>query len=142
VLPNSERQESCINKALKSAGLAPEEIDLVNTHATGTPAGDRAECKALQKVFSGNSTPYFNNTKSMIGHCMGGAGALELAGNLNSFKDGMVHPTINLTDLDPECELPNLVSESAQPAEITTILNNSFGMMGINSTLIVSRYSS
>ena len=81
-----------------------------------------------------------NNTKSFIGHAMGAAGALELAGNLGSFEDNLVHPTINISDLDPNCALDNLVYETpVRGKNISTILNNSFGMVGINSTVIVKK---
>jgi 3-oxoacyl-[acyl-carrier-protein] synthase II len=82
-----------------------------------------------------------NNTKSFIGHAMGAAGALELAGNLPSFDDLMVHPTINVDELDPQCDVPGLVLNEAKKAKrVDAILNNSFGMLGINSALIVIRH--
>ena len=84
---------------------------------------------------------FINNTKSFIGHAMGAAGALELAGNLPSFDDLTVHPTINVDNLDPQCALPGLVlNVPRRVAKVDTILNNSFGMLGINSTLIVKRF--
>ena len=147
VMPNHERQAQCIQLALRRAGLAPEQIDIVSTHATATPTGDTQECAALRsvfgeadKVFGDADKTYFNNTKSFIGHSMGAAGALELAGNLGAFDDGVVHPTINIDELDPECELPGLVVN--QPREIGAvnyILNNSFGMLGINSVVIINK---
>jgi 3-oxoacyl-[acyl-carrier-protein] synthase II len=143
VLPYGKRQAECMRLALKRAGLRPEEIDLINTHATGTKQGDIEECKAIREVFSDSRTTYINNTKSIIGHAMGAAGVLELAGNLPSFEDGIVHPTINIENLDPECNLNNLVINKAiQVESIDTILNNSFGMVGINSTVIVKKYMS
>lgn len=141
VLPNAERQAQCIRKALKSAGLAPDEIDLVNTHATATRAGDAIEIAALRDVFADSKNTYVNNTKSFIGHAMGAAGALELAGNLPAFNDGVVHPTINVDSLDPECEIRNLViNRPLETSGIRTILNNSFGMVGINAAVIVGKY--
>jgi 3-oxoacyl-[acyl-carrier-protein] synthase II len=142
VLPNPVRQAECIRKAITHAGLTPSGIHIVNTHATATPLGDVQECEAIRAVFGeGCPDTYINNTKSFIGHCMGAAGALELAGNLPSFDDLVVHPTINVDDLDPACALPGLVLNSpAKAARVNTILNNSFGMLGINSTLIVRRF--
>ncbi len=140
VLPNPERQRECIEIALRRGGLAANQIDIVSTHATGTSSGDSQECQALRKVFDGCPTTFFNNTKSFIGHTMGAAGALELAGNLGAFQDRVCHATINLDDLDPDCALPGLVAN--QPREIPKadyILNNSFGMLGINSVVIVRR---
>jgi len=142
VLPYGKRQAECMRLALQRAELGPQEIDIVNTHATGTKQGDIEECKAIREVFAESKTTYINNTKSIIGHAMGAAGVLELAGNLPSFDDGIVHPTINVENLDPECELKNLVVNKAIQAEsINTILNNSFGMVGINSTVIVKKYT-
>ncbi|GIW94071.1 MAG: beta-ketoacyl synthase [Pirellulaceae bacterium] len=141
VMPNAERQAECMRLALERAGLPPAEIDIVSTHATGTPAGDEQECQALRTVFTDCPNTWFNNTKSFIGHAMGAAGALELAGNLPSFVDGWCHPTINLDDPDPACWLPNLVANQPRRLERARfILNNSFGMLGINSVVIVGRY--
>ncbi len=138
VLPNPERQAQCVELALQRGGLSADAIDIVSTHATGTSSGDSQECQALRKVFHDCPSTYFNNTKSFIGHTMGAAGALELAGNLPSFKDNVCHATINLDNLDPDCALDGLVGN--QPKEVTRIryiLNNSFGMLGINSVVIV-----
>ena len=141
VLPNSERQAQCIAGALKRAGLAPEEISIVSTHATGTRAGDEKECAALRAVF-GDHCPntWFNNTKSFIGHCMGAAAALELAGNLPAFQDHVVHPTIHVEHLDPACALPNLaLNTPSEIPQVDAILNNSFGMLGINCVTIITK---
>jgi 3-oxoacyl-[acyl-carrier-protein] synthase II len=141
VLPNPQRQAECMILALRRAGISPDAIDIVSTHATGTASGDSQECQALRMVFGSCSRVRFNNTKSFIGHAMGAAGALELAGNLPSFKDRTVHATINLDNLDPECELPGLVANHSQELERADyILNNSFGMLGINSVLILRRF--
>ena len=140
VLPNPERQAECMQRALKRARLNPDDVDIVSTHATGTASGDAQECMALRRVFENSPKTLFNNAKSYIGHAMGAAGALELAGNLLAFDDHVCHPTINVDELDPECALPGLVAN--QPREMsrtTTILNNSFGMLGINSVLIVKK---
>ena len=140
VLPNPERQAQCVDLALKRAGLVAEQIDIVSTHATGTTSGDTQECAALRKAFEGCDSTYFNNTKSFIGHSMGAAGSLELAGNLPSFQDGVVHATINVDDVDPDCDLKGLVTN--QPREVGKVeyvLNNSFGMLGINSAVIIKK---
>lgn len=142
VLPHGPRQAECMRLALQRANLKPEDIHLINTHATGTKQGDIEECKAIREVFAGCSNTYVNNTKSIIGHAMGAAGVLELAGNLPSFFDNTIHPTINVDTLDPECALDNLViNEAVQVDTVDTILNNSFGMVGINSTVIVKKVS-
>ncbi len=141
VLPYYERQAECMELALERANLTPDDIDILNTHATGTKQGDIEECKAIRQVFGEGKNTHINNTKSIIGHAMGAAGVLELAGNLPAFKDNLVHPSINCKDLDPECKLNNMVFD--KPVELNsvdTILNNSFGMVGINSVIIVKKY--
>ena len=140
VLPNPTRQAECMELALKRAGLAADQIDIVSTHATGTDSGDTQECAALRKVFGQSDRTHFNNTKSFIGHAMGAAGALELAGNLGAFRDGVCHATINVDQLDPDCDLSGLVlNEARQVEQPDLILNNSFGMLGINSVVIIKR---
>ncbi len=141
VLPNPERQAQCLQMALDRGGLTPDRINIVSTHATGTNSGDSQECIALRNVFQGCDTLRFNNTKSFIGHAMGAAGALELAGNLPAFQDRVCHATINVDNLDPECALPGLVINQPQELpRVDYILNNSFGMLGINSVVIVRRF--
>ena len=142
VLPNPERQEECIRQAIENAGIDVNSVDLVSSHATSTPQGDEQECKALRNVFKEGSGTLVNNTKSFIGHSMGAAGALELAGNLPAFEDGYAHATINVDDLDPNCALPGLVVNEPRQKEggIKVILNNSFGMLGINSVLILKKF--
>lgn len=142
VLPYGVRQAECMELALQRAGRRPEEVTIINTHATGTRQGDIEECNAIRQVFDGCANTWINNTKSNIGHAMGAAGVLELAGNLPSFVDNLVHPTINLDELDPECDLPGIVANKAKQLDkVDTILNNSFGMVGINSVVIVERVS-
>jgi len=143
VLPNKERQAECVEKALKKSGLTANDIDIVNMHATGTPMGDIQECDAVRNVFEQcEKGPYINNTKGFIGHTMGAAGALELAGNIPSFTDAVVHPCMNADNVDPDCELPNMVTTKPVQAEkIDTILNMSFGMLGINSVLILKKFA-
>jgi 3-oxoacyl-[acyl-carrier-protein] synthase II len=141
VLPDPTRQAQCMQAAIQKAGMTANAIHIVSSHATSTPQGDTQECTALREVFGKSDNTYINNTKSFIGHTMGAAGALELAGNLPSFTDGKIHPTINIDNMDPNCELPNIVANKALEAMQTdTILNNSFGMLGINSSLIIKKY--
>jgi 3-oxoacyl-[acyl-carrier-protein] synthase II len=141
IFPDKERQIQCMKLALNKAGISPEDIDIINTHGTGTIEGDQVECQAIGAVFGEHPHAYMNNTKSFIGHAMGAAGALELAGNLPSFEDHIVHPTINLDHPDPECHLNNLVTnEPKRIDKVDYILNNSFGMLGINSVVIIKRF--
>jgi 3-oxoacyl-[acyl-carrier-protein] synthase II len=142
VLPNPQRQAECVRAALRRAGLRaarhPHRQHARHGHADGRHPGVRGDPRGVRR---GLPRDHINNTKSFIGHAMGAAGALELAGNLPSFDDLTVHPTINVDDLDPQCALPGLVLNQPRPvAKVDTILNNSFGMLGINSTLIVKRF--
>ncbi len=141
ILPDPERQTQCMRLALNQAGLKPNDIDILNAHATATQMGDIQETKAIREVFGNKSKTRINNTKSFIGHTMGAAGTLELSGNLPAFNDNMVHPTINLDDLDPECAVNNLVANKPEELpSVNYIMNNSFGMFGINSVLIVKKF--
>lgn len=142
VLPNTQRQMQCMHRALDKAKLSVNDIDIVNMHATGTKAGDINEVAAVREVFGSSTNTKVNFTKGHIGHCMGAAGALELAGNLPSFDDNIVHPGINIKDLDPECAMDNLViNEAFKKDNVNYILNNSFGMLGINSSVIIKKYN-
>lgn len=141
VLPEPERMAECMTLAMERAGIEPKDVDILSTHATATETGDVQEIKAVREVFGDCREVHVNNTKSFIGHAMGAAGALELAGNLGSFDDGTIHPTMNVTDLDPDCAVRNLVmNEPKQLTRVDCILNNSFGMLGINSAVVVKRY--
>ncbi|MCK6594749.1 MAG: beta-ketoacyl-[acyl-carrier-protein] synthase family protein [Bacteriovoracaceae bacterium] len=139
VLPNTERQIECMQSALKKAHLTTNDIDIVNMHATGTTQGDIQECEAIRKLFD-DTNASINATKGFIGHAMGAAGALELAGNLPSFNDQLVHSCFGITNLDPQCAIKGLVVDQPIKKNVETILNNSFGMLGINSTLIIKKY--
>jgi 3-oxoacyl-[acyl-carrier-protein] synthase II len=141
VLPNAGRQAQCMRLALDRAGISPDDIDILSSHATATDQGDIEECRAIREVFGDRESLAVNNAKSFIGHAMGAAGALELVGNLPAFKDQIAHATINLDRLDPECGLTQIVANSPRSLDrVEYILNNSFGMLGINSVVIVRRY--
>jgi len=141
VLPNPDRQAECLQLALDRAHVAPDQVDIVSTHATGTASGEEQECAALRRVFENSPQTRFNNTKSFIGHTMGAAGALELAGNLPAFDDGICHATINVDDLDPVCAIPGLVTNTPETrGSVEYIVNNSFGMLGINSVVVIKKY--
>jgi 3-oxoacyl-[acyl-carrier-protein] synthase II len=139
-MPDRRRQAECILLALSRAGLKPDDIDIVSSHATATQQGDIEEVGALRQVFGDCPRVAINNTKSFIGHAMGAAGALELLGNLPSFDDGIAHATINLDSIDPECAMPQIVANSPRRlGKVDCILNNSFGMLGINSVVVVKK---
>lgn len=142
VNPNSERQVECINLAMKRANVKASDINIVSMHATATGAGDIAETRAVKAVFGECKNTYVNFSKGHIGHTMGAAGALELAGNLPSFDDDVVHPGMNCRDVDEQCYMENLVYlEPKKIDKVKYILNNSFGMLGINSAVIIKQYN-
>jgi len=142
VVPNPDRVAECMTLAIGRAGMEPSDVDIVSTHATATETGDVQEATAIRQVFSDCRDVYINNTKSFIGHAMGAAGALELAGNLGSFDDNVVHPTINLTEPDPRCAMRNVVANVPKKVDrVGCLLNNSFGMLGINSAVVVKRFA-
>ncbi len=143
VLPDAGRQAECMRLALDRAGISADDIDILSSHATATDQGDIEECRAIREVFGDRESLAVNNTKSFIGHAMGAAGALELVGNLPAFKDQIAHATINLDRLDPECAVSQIVANSPRSLDRADyILNNSFGMLGINSVVIVRRFES
>ncbi len=140
VMPNRHRQAECMFLALDRAGLKPTDVNIVSSHATATQQGDIEEVGALREVFGDSPNVAINNTKSFIGHAMGAAGALELLGNLPSFDDGIAHATINLDTIDPDCAMPQIVANQPRRlGKVDCILNNSFGMLGINSVVIVKK---
>ncbi len=142
VLPNRTRQAECIQLALGCAGITAADINIVSSHATATDQGDLEESAALHSIFKDCPNVAINNTKSFIGHAMGAAGALELLGNIPAFEDNIAHATINLDNFDERCELTQVVAnEPRQMENVEYILNNSFGMLGINSVVIVKKYA-
>jgi len=131
-----------IRWAIENAGIAPQEIDCINSHGPGTPLGDIAETKAIKSVLGDHAyrTPV-HSTKSMIGHAFGGAGAIEAMVCVKTICEGIIHPTINLEVPDPECDL-DYVPNQARRADVRTVLSNSFGLGGQNACAIFRRYES
>jgi 3-oxoacyl-[acyl-carrier-protein] synthase II len=126
--------------ALTDAGLLPAQIQYLNAHATSTPLGDRAEATGIERVFGRNASGLaISSTKSMTGHLLGGAGALEAGLTVLALRDQMAPPTINLNQPDPGNGL-NLVPCQAQPIEVRHAMTNSFGFGGTNASLIFSQY--
>jgi 3-oxoacyl-[acyl-carrier-protein] synthase II len=125
--------------ALDDAGLSPEQIQYLNAHATSTPLGDKAEATAIQRVFgAAPSGLAVSSTKSMTGHLLGGAGALEAGLTVLALRDRMAPPTINLDQPDPDNTL-DLVPHHAKPVEMLYAMTNSFGFGGTNASLIFKR---
>jgi 3-oxoacyl-[acyl-carrier-protein] synthase II len=139
--PHVEGAMRCIHMALDDAGMSPDEIDHINPHATATPVGDRNESQAIKTIFK-NSTDRLlvSGTKSMTGHLLGAAGAVEAIFGILAIRDGIVPPTINLEEVDPECEGLDYVRGQARKADIRCVLSNSFGFGGTNASLIFKRF--
>ncbi|RLC56289.1 MAG: beta-ketoacyl-[acyl-carrier-protein] synthase II [Chloroflexi bacterium] len=126
--------------ALEDAGLTPADVDYINAHGSSTPISDPIETLAIKRVFGERAYRIpINSTKSMIGHAMGGAGAIETAVCVLTIEQGMIHPTINLETPDPECDL-DYVPEGARKADVRVALNNSFGLGGQNACLVLGRF--
>jgi 3-oxoacyl-[acyl-carrier-protein] synthase II len=141
VLPVAARQAECMQLALSRAGLNPQEIDIVSSHATATEQGDIEECLALHTVFGDRPSLAINNTKSFIGHAMGAAGFAGDAGERACLcgPDGARYN--QLDDQDERCGLRQIVANKPRSMErVEYLLNNSFGMLGINSVLIVKKF--
>ena len=125
--------------ALENAGLMPEDIDYINAHATGTPLGDVAETMAIKRVFKDHAYKVpISSTKSMVGHGFGAGGAVEAVACVMSIQHNVIHPTINLHEPDPQCDL-DYVPNEARAVEVRYALNNSFGFGGQNACLILGR---
>ena len=140
--PNGEGAQRSMRMALKDAGVSPDQVEYVNAHGTSTPPGDIAESQALAAVFGAHATDkklWVSSTKSMMGHLLGAAGAVESAICALVIKEGKVPPTINLTDQDPACML-DYVANEARERPVKHALNNSFGFGGTNASVLFSRF--
>ncbi len=126
--------------AVKDAGWKEEEVDYINAHGTSTEYNDRLETEAIKTVFNDHAyKTVINSSKSMLGHLMGAAGSVEFIIAVLSLQQGRVHPTINLIDPDPDCDL-DYVPEKSREVAIKTALTNSLGFGGHNATLAVERW--
>ncbi|HVH45950.1 MAG TPA: beta-ketoacyl-ACP synthase II [Labilithrix sp.] len=140
--PHGEGAQRSMRMALKDAGLNPDQIDYLNAHGTSTPVGDVAETEAMIEVFKSHATDkklWVSSTKSMMGHLLGAAGAVESGICALAISEGKIPPTINLTDPDPACPL-DYVPLTARERVVKHALNNSFGFGGTNCSLVFSRY--
>ncbi len=138
--PGGEGAARAMRMALKNAGLKPEEVDYINAHGTSTDLNDKYETAAIKTVFGEHASKLaVSSTKSMTGHLLGAAGGVELIATALCMKHGVIHPTINYTTPDPECDL-DYVPNQARPAEIRAALSNSFGFGGHNACLAVRKY--
>jgi 3-oxoacyl-[acyl-carrier-protein] synthase II len=130
----------CMRNALADAGIAPEDIDYVNAHGTSTPLNDAAETRALKIALGEHAYRVpISSTKSMIGHLLGAAGAVEAIATLLCMNKGMIHPTINYQNPDPACDL-DYVPNQARRAEVRIAISNGFGFGGQNCTVVLKRF--
>jgi 3-oxoacyl-[acyl-carrier-protein] synthase II len=137
--PDSNGEAIAIRKALEDAQVSPDEVDYINAHATSTVLGDITETKAIKKVFGrrANNIPV-SSCKSMLGHMLGAAGAVEAAITAISIQRGVITPTINLENPDPKCGLNHVISTMKK--NINIALSNSFGFGGVNAVLVLRKY--
>ncbi len=139
-LPDPNGAARAISGALKDGGLGLEDIDYVNAHGTGTAANDVTETKALRMVFGDHADRLaISSTKSMIGHALGGAGALELAAVLLAIRDGVAPPTANFIEPDPDCDL-DYIPNDARDMPIRAAISNSFAFGGLNAVLALKKF--
>lgn len=137
--PEGEGASLCMSKAVKHAGIDPTEVDYINAHGTSTPLGDIGETKAIKKTFGDHAYDLnVSSTKSMIGHLLGAAGGVESLYCVMAVHTGVIPPTANLENPDPECDL-NYTALKSQTKDVRYALNNSFGFGGTNSSLIFKK---
>lgn len=137
--PNGEGAARAIQRALGSAGMSPQEIDYINAHGTATQYNDKFETAAIKTIFGEHASNVpISSTKSMTGHLLGAAGAIEAIACVKSIQENFIHPTINLTTPDPECDL-DYVPNTGRKAKIDNVLSNSFGFGGHNACIVISR---
>ena len=139
VMPNPEGAAAAMRQALAEAGLAPQDVDYVNAHGTGTLANDATETRAIRLAFGAHADRLaVSSTKSMHGHALGASGALELVAVIGSLRDGVVPPTANLDRPDPACDL-DYVPNTARKMPVRAALSNSFAFGGLNAVLALKR---
>ena len=140
-VPDGEGAARCMENAMRNAGVNPQEIDYINAHGTSTPLGDVAETQAVKRAMGDHASDVaVSSTKSMTGHLLGAAGAIEAVYSTLAVKYQIAPPTINLDDPDPECDL-DYVPGTAREMKIDVAMSNSFGFGGTNGTLIMKRMS-
>ena len=138
---NGEGAQKCMGKALANAEINIDQVEYINAHGTSTPAGDIAETSAIKNQFKNHTDSLVvNSTKSMIGHLLGAAGGVEAIATILSIQHQTIHPTINIFNQDPACDL-DYNSKESRNLKITHALSNSFGFGGTNGSLIFSKYS-
>ncbi len=138
--PEGLGARNCMREAIKDAGIEPKDIDHINTHGTSTPVGDVAEPKAIVSLFGADTKVLVNSTKSMTGHLLGAAGAIEAAACVMAVHDGIIPPTINHFEDDPNIPKLNFVFNEAVKKDIKYALSNTFGFGGHNASIIFKKF--
>ncbi|SPF80449.1 beta-ketoacyl-[acyl-carrier-protein] synthase family protein [Pseudoprimorskyibacter insulae] len=139
VMPSKQGAARAIAGALKDAGVKPSEVGYINAHGTGTAANDKTECAAVADVFGRHADKLMiSSTKSMHGHLIGGTGAVELLACVMALRDGVIAPTINYEEPDPECAL-DVVPNEAREANVDVVLSNAFAFGGLNAVLALRK---
>jgi nodulation protein E len=137
--PSAEGAARAMRGALRAAGLAPEQIGYINAHGTGTLANDATETAAIKAVFGGHAAKLpVSSTKSMHGHALGAAAALECLATVLALRDGVLPPTANFNEPDPECDL-DVIPNQSREAQVEYALTNSFAFGGLNAVLALRR---
>lgn len=141
--PEGEGAALVMKNALRDAKITPEEVDYINVHGTATPLGDISETKAIKRIFGEHAYALnISSTKSMTGHLLGAAGAIESIAVIMAMKDGIIPPTINLENLDPQIDPRlNLTPNKAQEKEVNVGMSNTFGFGGHNTSVIFRKYT-
>jgi 3-oxoacyl-[acyl-carrier-protein] synthase II len=139
--PEGSGAAKAMNRALTNAGVTINDIDYINAHGTSTPINDASETKAIKAVFGEHAYNVpISSTKSMVGHSLGASGALEAIACISSINDGVLHPTINQDEPDPDCDL-DYIPNVAREQEVNVTLSNSFGFGGQNACLVIKKFT-
>ena len=138
--PNGEGAARCMKMAINDAGIAPADMGYINAHGTSTKYGDELETMAIKTVFGDHAYKIpVSSTKSMIGHLLGAAGGVEAVISILALEQGVLPPTLNLENPDPECDL-DYIPHTARKTQVDVVMSNSFGFGGTNACLVFRRF--
>lgn len=138
--PDPDGAVRCMTRAIRDAGLEPEDVDYINAHGTSTPLGDVSEISAIKKAFGDHARKLaVSSTKSITGHMLGAAGGVEAVISVLALQHGMIPPTMNVDNQDPQCDL-DVVPNEARKADLRVVMSNSFGFGGHNATIVLKKF--
>lgn len=139
--PEGAGAAKAMQRALENAGVGLDDIDYINAHGTSTPINDKSETIAIKRVFGERAYDVpISSTKSMVGHSLGASGSLEAIACISSIIDGILHPTINQDEPDPDCDL-DYIPNVAREADLKIVMSNSFGFGGQNACLVIKKFA-